>query len=393
MNPITLIRLLRGYVSFEVTGGFVERFINLCAHEKINIWDVNINKESLNACTLVKNYKRLKNVLKKSGCSVKLKSKFGLPFFINKHKSRIGLFIGIVFYILFSVIMNKFIWVVEVKGTNTVGKDEIISVTENLGLEPGKLSSLLNTVEISRQAVNHFNSRLMWMAINIKGSKAVIEVRDYIDEHKGSEFSDPCNIVADFDGMVLSVEVYHGDSEISAGNAVKKGDLLISGVIENRDMSCVYYEARGKITAYHEVADIFKYSANNKIYKMTDINDMYSAHFLHIELPLKFSNNKSYTKKLSYDKNISCMELKLPFGTTKTVLCNEETALADSKYNLLMAVDQYTNNFYDEHKNTNILNLQNQIKRKDDIFYISNKVKCIDFIGVQSPINVIFYEN
>ncbi len=392
MNPMMLIRLLRGYVSFEITGGFIERFVNLCAHEKINLWDVSVNSNKLKGCTVVKNYKRMKKVLRKSGCSVKLKEKYGLPFYIKKHKHRIGLFIGIIFYILFSVIMNRFVWVVEVKGTDTVGNEEIISVTEELGLYRGVFSSQLNTVEISRQAVNRFNGRLMWMAINIKGSKAVIEVRDYIDEHKGSEYSDPCNLVADFDGTILSVEVYHGDSEISAGNAVKKGDLLISGVIENRDMSCVYYEARGRITAYHEERDIYEFPAKNKFSKIADSENLYVANFLHLRIPLNFEKADSHENKLIYDKSLSSMGLKLPLGITKTVLYNNIPTEAANKHRLLIAVDEYTSNFYNGHKNTNILKLDNKISFKDGVFIITNGVKCIDFMGIQSPINVNFYE-
>ena len=84
MKLIYILRLIRGFVSFEINGGFTERFINLCAAKHIAIWDVGIQNNTLTACILVKKFRRLRAIAKKSGCKLKITKKYGLPFFLNK---------------------------------------------------------------------------------------------------------------------------------------------------------------------------------------------------------------------------------------------------------------------------------------------------------------------
>lgn len=393
MNLMHILRFIRGYVIFEVKGGFIERFINLCAANKVHIWSVKPNSNSLTACILIKNFIRLKPIIKKTGSRIKILQKRGIPVFLRKNRARIGLLLSMLFFTLFFIIMNQFVWIIEVTGTNTVSHEEIINYTEQLGLESGSLVSLLDTEEISRQAVNYFNGRLMWMAINIKGSKAVIEVRDYIDEHEDTQFKDPCNLIADFDGTILSVEVFNGDQEVWAGNAVKKGDLLISGVIENRDLSCVYYEARGRITAVHDIIDTSSYPVSESSYNtIADSERVYSLSFFGLDIPLGAGKN-DYGLKYESDKYLSYQDYKLPFGIVKNTYCSKNENKYKTNAELLFALDEYTSKYYDNYKNTNIISCESKLQNDGDNFNIQSNLRCIDYIGIQSPIYTEIYEN
>ena len=37
---LRLLHWLRGYVAFTASGGFPERFVNLCAGMRVRVWDV-----------------------------------------------------------------------------------------------------------------------------------------------------------------------------------------------------------------------------------------------------------------------------------------------------------------------------------------------------------------
>ena len=395
MKLIYILRLIRGFVAFEVKGGFTERFINLCAAKHISIWDVSIYDNNLKACVLVKNYRKLRTVVRRSGCKLKIREKAGLPFFLNKNKKRAGILLSVIFFAVFMAVMNRFVWIIEVTGTDTVGHEEIIRVTEELGLKKGCMVSSLDTNNISRLAVNHFNGRLLWMAINIKGSKATIEVRDYIDEHIDESFKEPCNLVADFDGTLLTVEIFNGDREVLPGNAVKKGDLLISGVVENRDMSCTYCEARGKITALHDVKlkkryrtkDLSVYSLKNDITR--NYLDVFS-----LRIPLNFvlKNDKTISS-IQKEKYISWNGSSLPLGYIKESSFEKTAACADSNILYLIAIDDYTNEYYYRFRNTNIIENKTDITVSEGLPVFYSELKCIDFIGIKSQLNVEFYEN
>lgn len=394
MKLIYILRLIRGFVAFEIKGGFTERFINLCAAKHISIWDVSIQDDTLQACILVKNYRKLRSVAKKSGCKLTITEKDGLPFYLHKNKKRVGILISVLFFAVFMTIMNRFVWIIEVTGTDTVGHEEIIRITEELGLKKGSMVSSLDTAAISRLAVNHFNGRLLWMAINIKGSKATIEVRDYIDEHIDESFKEPCNLVADFDGTLLTVEIFNGDREVFPGNAVKKGDLLISGVVENRDMSCTYCEARGKITALHEVSLKKKYSDNDlSAYSLkNDVTRNYLDVFS-LKIPLNFALTTDKTISIETEKYPSWNGSALPLGYIKESCFNKKSVSADSEVLYLIAADDYANEYYHRFRNTNIIESKTNITVSEGIPVFDSELKCIDFIGVKSPINVEIYEN
>ncbi len=391
MNLLNTLRFIKGYVDFEINGGFVERFINLCAVNRIKIWNVQIKNGSLYASISANNFGSLRTVLRKSGCRLHIIKKVGLPFFFHKNKHRKGLIISAVCFLLFIFLMNNFVWLIEVKGTETLSFEEIENTVMQFGLRRGVYSPSLNTTEISRNAVNYFNGRLIWMSINIKGSKAVIEVRDYIDEHEDKTFKDPCNIVADFDGELLSVEVYNGDKEVCVGNAVKKGDMLISGVIENEDLSCVYSEARGKITALHNINFEKIYERKlSKTERISNYKTKFKLIFFEKDIPLFIPTLINEERDIYYRKYIFSGGYKLPFGIEKTLFYENEETTEDCS--LLFALDNYASSYYSEFKNTNIINSKQNVTVNENTYIISSDLKCIDFIGVKSPIYVDFYE-
>ena len=98
-----LFSYLRGYLRIEVTGYYIERFINLCNSNHILTWNVKKGK-SANVLMNVE-LKKLKEVIKlakKVKCKVKIKRKRGLPFILNRYKKR-KVFVGALVQTLFGI--------------------------------------------------------------------------------------------------------------------------------------------------------------------------------------------------------------------------------------------------------------------------------------------------
>ena len=84
-----LLRLLLGYVRVEIEGYYIERFINICQLRKILIWNLKREKGvKLYINIGIKDYKKLREISRKTNCKIKILKKKGLPFFINKYKKR-----------------------------------------------------------------------------------------------------------------------------------------------------------------------------------------------------------------------------------------------------------------------------------------------------------------
>ena len=62
--------------------------------------------------------------------------------------------------------------------------------------------------------------------------------------------STPCNIVASKDGIIHQPIVMEGELVVEVGDTVRKGQLLVSGIIEHQDTQIVrYVHARANIWA------------------------------------------------------------------------------------------------------------------------------------------------
>ncbi|MCM1544636.1 MAG: sporulation protein YqfD, partial [Ruminococcus sp.] len=314
MFIIEFFRRIFGYVTFCASGGFGERFINLCASQSIEIRNIEICKNSIIADTKVKNYQRLRHIARKSGMTIRATKKHGLPFFCNKHKNRIGLLIGAVFFAAFMSIMSLFIWNVETVGSEKISSSEILGAVEEFGLKKGAFSAKVNEEEIVRQVMMKMSGKLSWMAVNIKGCHAVVEVRDYEPRPDDETYTDPCNIIADFDGLILSMDIYNGKKANYEGNGVSNGDLLISGIVENRDTSSQFMEARGEITALHNDEIKTETSAVNemKIYKK--IKAVSSLKFFWLKIPLGFFAADKAFDEFVTEEYVNYGDCELPLG-------------------------------------------------------------------------------
>lgn len=160
----------------------------------------------------------------------------GLPAAAIAAKRRLGLVLGAAAALLLIWLGESVIWGVEV-----VGADDVISAAEvrqlfsAAGVYPGAVIADINVDHSAAYAIAA-SDRLAWAAVNIRGTTAVIEVRSQVtaddEEDLFLEF-DGVNLVAARDGLVVDLEIISGKPVVRRGNTVKKGELLVSGVIDS----------------------------------------------------------------------------------------------------------------------------------------------------------------
>lgn len=383
MKLINILRYIKGYVKITVSGGFRERFINLCNVQGVRLWNVVPDIDKIHAFVSIKGFHRLRSIARESGVRIKIEKKSGVPLFLKKHRNRAVLMAGILLIAFFYTVMNQFIWFIEVEGTQKISHEEIIIAIERYGVKIGAYAPGIDGVYAGRSIINDFDGRLLWVSVNVKGSKAIIEVRDYVGAREDTTFGEPCNIIADFEGTILSIEPVNGDIEASPGSAVKKGDLLISGVIQNRDMSASYLEARGKITAHHNVQFKRSYQKKQKFSYYTDVKEYVRPTIIGFEIPSPADENG---ESFSFSEHIILRDNKLPFGAVYNTTAKKYAK--DDDYVLIRGIDAYITDYYRTFANTNILECKMQVEISRGSYLITADMSCIDFMGVKSEIYV-----
>lgn len=321
---LNFVRFIFGYVSFTARGGFPERFLNLCSLNKIVLWELKNKNGVISACTDCGGYKKIRSVARKSGMKVRIKRKHGLPFFLNRHSRRAGVVAGVFICAAVLLILSTRIWSIDVIGNVKVPSEEIIGAFEELGVRKGASAAKIDIKSTEFAALQKLKC-LSWLNINISGSEALIEVREAVESPDISKEEVPADIVAAKDGIITIIRPFNGTAEQEIGNAVIKGDLLISGIEENGDLSVSFCRAEGYVVA--RTSRNLEYSLPQKITakSMASIKKRFAVNFLSFEIPLGIINKEnSYCEK--HETVIG--GVTLPFGITEyTELFYEETQI------------------------------------------------------------------
>lgn len=377
-----IFRLTFGYVKFRASGGFCERFANLCDLRKIKVRSLSFNENSLEGFVPARDYIKLRQVAKTSGMKLSCLSKHGLPFFVFRHRNRVGLVVGAAFFVVFMSIMSLFIWSVDTGGSEKISREEILSVACEYGVKVGAFRPSIEAHETAGRIVNRLNGRLLWAAVNISGSRAFVETRDYIDKPESKTYSSPCNIVADFDGLLLSLEVHNGTKANTLGNGVKKGDLLISGIVESRTGESFFREARGVITALH-TDELSLFSSEAHEYKRyLKAERVFELKAFHLKIPLGFFKKaQGEYDEFRREKTLKLNGVELPFSLTVITRAEREEMPSKSLLERQLLFDDYTRASYEKYKNTNILKTKLGVSKGEKGLVLKSESECIDYMG------------
>lgn len=385
MNALDFLRYIKGYVTFKGEGGFTERFINLCNICKVSVRDLSYTDSSFTAKCSVSDYKKLRHIGKKSGVRLSLLKRQGLIFDLKEKSERKGLLFGAVFFLVFFAVMSRFVWSVDVTGNVLVPKEDILKLGKSYGIFVGTYKPHFDEVTIANTMAMESDGVFSWAAINIKGSRAVIEVREQKKSIKDNEIRKPCNIIADFDGVIISAEVLSGTSFIREGMGIREGDLLISGAEENEDMSASFVEARGRITVERDKSFTLSFNKNGRVNRISEADESLSIYLFGLRIPLTLSTKKN---KLFFTDEVylSYNGVRLPIGIISKTYYKTAKVTRNEKQLILSALETFSESSYELNKNTRLLSADPYVNVERDRIIASCRWNCLDFAGKKQEI-------
>ncbi len=86
-------KYITGYLKIQITGYSPERFFNMCAHHKIDLWNLISCGHAYEMNISIHDFRRLKPILRKTKTKVKVKERFGFPFFFTKIQKKTTIYI------------------------------------------------------------------------------------------------------------------------------------------------------------------------------------------------------------------------------------------------------------------------------------------------------------
>lgn len=318
---VKLLRSIFGYVEFEATGGFAERFVNLCALNGINLWDVKNDGVKVLACTDFNGYKRMRKCARNSGMRLKIAKKHGLALVLKAHKMRVGAAFGAILAIAVLLAASGRVWNVEISGNITVKQSALTDALKELGVYVGASKTKIDVESVEKKLVEEY-PELLWSSVNIYGSKALVEVREAEKSPETDSDETPANLVAKKDGRVVLVKSYRGTNKVKEGDVVVRGDILISGVVKMRDLPETLVKASGSViceTVTKRACDV-SFEMRADVLKEEKLLKYFS--FFGMKIPLFFKKTGDFSVGVgeSYVKGGS---EKLPVGAVWEQMCSQ----------------------------------------------------------------------
>lgn len=243
------VKFLRGYVTISVEGLNIEKFLNISVNRGISFWDAKrVSMTEIELKTNIRGYRSLKKILNKTGSHISIIDKRGLPFFVSRVGSRKMLGIGFIIFIFMIIVLSSFIWSVRITGTNMTSTVEIEKNLAELGVKPGTLKLDLSVSEIENNMLIRMGS-LSWIKVRFVGTRAEVEVKERVIPPQIVPKDKPCDVVAKRDGVILKIVSAMGDVSVKQGTPVRKGDVLITGILNRESSGIRYVHAEGEVLA------------------------------------------------------------------------------------------------------------------------------------------------
>ena len=332
MVLLGLIRYLRGWVRFRVVGRFPERFINVALKSGIGIFDVKPENGVMYASSLLADYRYVRPVARKAGVRLSIVRRHGLPFVLNKYKSRWGIAVGAIMFIVLTLFLRSFIWTVDINGIKTLSYTEVKQALVEYGVYEGSFKPTLDTHKAERKLELEFEE-IGWMSVNLIGTHATVEIKEKAKVPPPEYGSDISNIKACRDGVILSTNVRRGTAEVTPGSAVSKGQIIVSGLYENSLQEIRFVDADAEVMAETYYDFIATCDEVSSVYIPESTGNRTKLSFLWFDIPITFSPEYPPFTSLVTTKQLYLGDTAVPvrLSTQHMMHMNPEKIVLDEK--------------------------------------------------------------
>ena len=397
MNGI--VNYLRGTASVTVTGLFPERIINLCAQSGVEFWGVDWRDEHRVTMTVRrKGLSKLEELARRVDCEVIVGERRGLPEFAGTFRNRYGFLVGLALALCAVTVLSQFVLTIEVTGNETVPDEVVLRQLQRFGVYPGAFGPGLDRRQIEQEILLDLKE-LSWMAINLKGTRVEVQVREAKKAPERIDESGFFHVVSDADGIVTHVEAELGDAVVKEGDTVGVGEVLISGTVTLEppiysDLPTRYYDvhARGRVWArtWRTITAVIPEETVGKTYTGEE-RTVWAVNFFGRRV--EFFGNSSISDGLC-DRINSVRRFALPGGEMlplwlsrercrfyePTVLCVDRDAAASLlEDELTKRLEQLVG------PDGEVLKTEFQIRMSDGLIYVTATAECLEEIGREVP--------
>ncbi len=280
-----------------IIGRNPDYFLKQLIKKNINIYDLEKTHQKMYIVVDDEGLDNIRSI--KTSYKIQIVGRLGLARVKYLIKKYLLFLIFFVFGIFVNIFLSNIIFDVDVVHSNPYIRELVLNDLKKYGIKKYNFKvSYAKKEKIVNKILSDEKNDIEWLEIENIGTKYIVKV----EQRKKNKDKNPCirrNIVAKKDAMILEIEATEGQILKKKLDYVKKGDIIVSGVIYNKEKIVAQKCATGKI--YGEVWYLVSLDipVNYKEENVTGrVKRQLEFKFLNKEFHL-FSHFKSY-KRESY---------------------------------------------------------------------------------------------
>ena len=248
---MSVFRYADGYVRIKLWGSGTERFIVLCAHKQMLLWDIQAQGKYIYTNMRLKDFYHSRKMAHKAGVRAVVVERHGLPFFMSRIWKRSFWIIGFSLFLAGWLITTNMLLHIDIRGNFSISDDVFRDFLKEQGIFIGMWKKNILIEELEKEIRKEFE-QVTWTSGKLDGTVLIIDIKEYdkpiIDEEKQLQASNTgaegSSLYATADGVISEIYVRNGVPMVKKGAEVKKGDLLVDGQVPvyNQEQSVAYYQ-------------------------------------------------------------------------------------------------------------------------------------------------------
>jgi similar to stage IV sporulation protein len=221
----------QGYVKLRLTGKKIEAFINSAADHKLQLWDIRfITQDAVEFKIILQHFFKLRPHLRKTSCKIRVLERYGAPFFWDRLGSRKFLIVGMLLFAIILFLMSSVIWQVKVVGNEKITTIHILEAAKQIGIHPLQWKFKLKNPESLSKELQRQLPSASWIGVQFHGTQLTIEIVEAAKPEEKPLLSTR-HLVASTNAMITQIKAEKGMPMVKINSFVRKGDVLISGLI------------------------------------------------------------------------------------------------------------------------------------------------------------------
>ena len=362
---------IRGVITFEAVASDPEELLNLIRQSPAAVTDLKCRDGRITGKLYRTDFPHIRDLAEKNGAQISISKTGGGIFTIRRYKYRYGIIAGIVLAAAMVFYLSNIVMAVEVYGNDTLTDKQVQSVLDDNGIRIGAFIPGIDLRDVERRVVSSMD-KVAWIGIRSFGCIIQAEISEIEDPPEMVPTSVPCNVISARDAQIVEIRnVRAGMLVPMLGDGVQKGDILISGTVEDGKGGVYLAHAIGEIIGRYDEKVTFDQPFRDEFSHFTDKITRKYLEFFGLKIPLFIGRNNF--EQYEYDEDMTYLQLlniKLPIGIMRSEYRLYETESIEyspekAKQLLEEKIRMYEINFF-EGEDITVINKEIQISENEN---------------------------